>query len=110
MTNFLCVKMQIAQSCPTLCDPMNYPWNSTGQNIGVGNNSLLQEIFPNLESNLGLLHCRPILYELSYKESPLCVVFVGNNFKKWLLLPFLAFTSFSPLFNSNPKGNKIIFN
>ena len=24
------------QSCPTLCDPMDCPWNSPGQNTGVG--------------------------------------------------------------------------
>ena len=41
------------------------PWNSPGQNIDVGNHSLLQEIFPILESNPGLLHCRQILYQLS---------------------------------------------
>ena len=32
-----------SQSCPTLCDS---PWNSTGQNTGVGSLSLLQGIFP----------------------------------------------------------------
>ena len=38
------VKVKVAQSCPTLCDPMNYtsPWNSPGQNTGVGSLSLLQ--------------------------------------------------------------------
>ena len=34
------------------------PWNSPGQNTGVGSLSLLQEIFPNQGSNPGLLHCR----------------------------------------------------
>ena len=32
--------------------------------------SLLQGIFPTQESNPGLLHCRQILYHLSYNESP----------------------------------------
>ena len=32
---------------------------------------LLQGIFPTQESNLGLLHCRQILYRLNYKGSPL---------------------------------------
>ena len=31
---------------------------------------LLQGIFPTQGSNLGLLHCRQILYQLSYKGSP----------------------------------------
>ena len=38
------------------------------QEYWVGNLSLLQGIFPIQESNLGILHCRPILYQLSYKE------------------------------------------
>ena len=31
--------------------------------------SLLQGIFPTQESNQGLLHCRQILYQLSYREA-----------------------------------------
>ena len=46
------------------------PWNSLGQNTGVGSLSLLQRIFPTQESNPNLLHCRQILYQLSHKESP----------------------------------------
>ena len=38
-----------------LCDPMDCPWNSLGQNIGVGSLSLLQGIFPTQELNQGLL-------------------------------------------------------
>ena len=34
------------------------PWNSPGQNTGVGSLSLLQGIFPTQELNLGLLHYR----------------------------------------------------
>ena len=45
------------------------PWNSLGQNTGVGSLSLLQEIFPTRESNPGLPHCRLILYQLSHKGS-----------------------------------------
>ena len=36
------------------------------KNTGVGSLSLLQGIFPTQESNQGLLHCRLILYQLSY--------------------------------------------
>ena len=32
--------------------------------------TLLQGIFPTQGSDPGLLHCRQILYQLSYKESP----------------------------------------
>ena len=40
------------------------------KNTGVGSLSLLQGIFPTQESNQCLLHCRRILYQLSYQESP----------------------------------------
>ena len=82
------------------------PWNSLGQNNGVGSLSLLQGIFPThgsnpgvpdclpaetqgkpkntgvgslfllqrifliQELNQGVLHCRQILYQLSYQGSP----------------------------------------
>ena len=63
------VKVKVAQSCPTLCGPMDYtssPWNSLGQNTGVDSLSLLQGIFPTQGSNPGLPHCRRILYQLRH--------------------------------------------
>ena len=105
----------VAQSCPTLCDLMDYtppgssvlgilqarilkwvtmpsswdlpnpaseprspvlqvdsfPSESPGKpkNTGVGSLSFLQGIFPTQESNWGLLHCRWLLYQLSYQGS-----------------------------------------
>ena len=38
------------------------PWNSPGQNSGVGSLRRLQGIFPTQGMNPGLLHCRQILY------------------------------------------------
>ena len=46
------------------------PWNSPGQNTGVGSLFLLQGIFLTQGSNWGLLHCRWILYQLSYQGIP----------------------------------------
>ena len=46
---------------------LHSPWNSSGQNTGVGNLSLFQGIFPTLGLNPGLLHCRQILYQLNYE-------------------------------------------
>ena len=46
------------------------PWDSLSKRTGVGCHFRLQGIFPTQESNLGLLHCRQILYWLSYEESP----------------------------------------
>ena len=41
------------------------PWNSPGKDTGVGCHSLLQGIFPTQGSNLGLLHCKQILYHVN---------------------------------------------
>ena len=41
------------------------------KNTAVGSLSLLQWIFPTQESNQSLLHCRDILYQLSYQGGPL---------------------------------------
>ena len=55
------------------------PWNSPGQNTGVGSLSFLQGIFPSQGSNAGLPHCRRILYQLSHK---------GNPILEWVAFPF----------------------
>ena len=44
---------------------MESPWDSPGQDTEVGHRSLLQGIFPTQGLNLGLPHCRQILYHLS---------------------------------------------
>ena len=45
------------------------PWNSPGQNAGVGSLSLLQGTFSTQGLNPGLLHCRQNLYQLSQQGS-----------------------------------------
>ena len=45
------------------------PWNSPGQNTGVGSLSHLQGIFPIQGSNPDFPHCRWIFYQLSHKTS-----------------------------------------
>ena len=56
------------------------PWNSPGQNTGVGSLSLLQGIFPTWDLNPGLLYCRQTLYQLSHKGSP--------RILEWVVYPF----------------------
>ena len=43
-------------------------WNSPGKNTGVISHSLLQGIFLIQRLNLGLLHCRQILYHLRHQD------------------------------------------
>ena len=110
--------MQVAQSCPTLCDLMHYtvhgilrarildwvpfpfsrgspemeprfpalqadslPAEPQGKpkNTGVGSLSLLQQIFLTQESNWGLLHCRWILYQLSYQGNLLIILNLSHS-------------------------------
>ena len=47
------------------------PWDFPGKNAGVGCHSILWGIFLAQGLNLGLLHCRQILYWLSHQWSPL---------------------------------------
>ena len=57
------------------------PWDFPGKDIGVGCHFLLQGIFPTQGSKPGPLHCRQILYQLSYKGSPLfAIVRIKTNF------------------------------
>ena len=65
------------------------PWDSLGQNTGLGSLSLLQGIFPTQRSNPGLPHCRQILYQLSHKGSQFCKaiilqlkIVINLNFKR----------------------------
>ena len=58
------------------------PWNSPGQNTGVGSLSLPQGIFPTQGSNIGLLHCRWILHQLSHKGSPRILEWVAYPFSR----------------------------
>ena len=46
------------------------PWDSPGKNAGVSCHFLLLKIFLTQGLNLSLLHCRQILYHLSYREVP----------------------------------------
>ena len=46
------------------------PWDSPGKRTGVGCHALLQGIFLTQGSNLGLLHCRQILYHWATREIP----------------------------------------
>ena len=67
---------EVAQSCPTLCDPMDcsLPGSSVhgifpGKNTGVGWHFLLRRIYPTQGLNPGLPHCRQTLYCLSHQGS-----------------------------------------
>ena len=61
------------------------PWNSPGQNTGVGSLSLLQGFFPTQRSNPGLPRCGRILYQLNHKEI--------SRILDWVAYPFSSGSS-----------------
>ena len=58
------------------------PWNSPGQNTGVGSCFFLQGIFPTEGSNPGLTHWKWILYQLSHQGSWNVLINLTNYFKR----------------------------
>ena len=80
---------EVAQSCLTLCDPMDTrllcPWDFLGKGSGVGCHFLLQGIFPTQGSSPGLPHSRQTLLsseppaKLSTKELMLLNCGVGDD-------------------------------
>ena len=66
------------------------------KNTGVGSTSLLQGNFPTQESNWGLLHCRRILYQLSYLGSQVSGPRLNNEKAMQLLFEFSSFRHQSP--------------
>ena len=77
------------------------PWNFPGKKTRVDCHLLLQGIFLTQELNLGLLHCRQVLYHLSYQQSSLTVPIscvpaeiheLPSNIFRWinLLCPLLV--------------------
>ena len=84
-------KVLVAQSCPTLwtyqaplsmeCSRQEY-WQLLKIQNAVGSHALCQGIFLTQGLNLGLLHCRQMLYCLSYQGS----LFVeGQRADFWIL-------------------------
>ena len=81
-----------SESCSVVSDSLwphwlYSPWNSPGQNTGVGSFSLLQGIFPTQGSNTGLPHCRWILYQVSHQRSPRTL--------EWVAYPFSSGSSWT---------------
>ena len=79
------------------------PWNSPGQNTGMGSLSLLQRIFPTQGLNPGLPHCRHILYQLSHKGSPILAKLQGYFYQLFLNFSLCIYgTSNSRKFSMEP--------
>ena len=73
------------------------------KNTGLNSLSLLQRIFWTQESNWGLLHCRPILYQLSYQGSPSWRQMTNSVVKTFLTNERLE------LLEAKPEQQKVLF-
>ena len=80
------------------------------KNTGVGSLSLLQHILLTQESNWGLLHCRWILYQLSYQRSPLVqnITSVITETLQQLFNWFLCFHCCTSLIHSHTGAHVIL--
>ena len=82
------------------------------KNTGVGSLSLLQWICPTQGSNQGLLHCRWILYQLSYQGSP-CAISQSNflvcpmhcSEDYWISSVAVPFLKYFQTFTHHPRCN-----
>ena len=101
----------VTQSCPTLCDPVDYslPGSSVhggppGKNTGVDCQALLQGIFPTQGQNPGLPHYRQILYHLSHKGSP----DITGSYSSWTRGPVRAWNCTSHNTVHKPKPPQLL--
>ena len=92
---YLYLWSEVAQSCLTLCDPMDSSVHGIFQAIVLECHFLLQGIFPTQGSNPGLLRYRQALYRLvcfifisSYSVLPFHLVYVFQFLYLFLLLLF----------------------
>ena len=79
----------VSGSCSVVSDSLwphglYSPWNSPGQNTGVGSLSLLQGIFLTQGSNPGILHCRWILLPAEPQGKPKNIGVDSLSLLQWI--------------------------
>ena len=101
----------VTQSHLTLCNTMHCSppgplvhGDSPGQNTGVVCHALLQGVFPTEGLNPGLLHCRQILYQLSYQGSLIYVLIYCICLFLSHLLHSIIGSRFIHLIRTDPKA------
>ena len=88
-------------------------WDFPGKGTGVGCHFLLQGILPTQGLNLGLPHCRQMLYILSHQGSPRLTTvyhkFIENKFPDGNEKLIVSYTKAVPPTN-RPSVNKLVEN
>ena len=96
---FNMLESEVAQSCPTLCNPMDTrllcPQDFPGKSTGAGYHFLLQGIFLTQGLNPGLPHCRQTLCHLSHEGSPESTIPVAKTLLGSVFLQLTLCFSFS---------------
>ena len=110
----LAVLRLVAQSCPTLYNPIDcsppgfsIQGDSPGQNTGVGCHALLQGIFLTQGSNPGLLHCRQILYRLSHLGSCIPSNHPGRGLQESESVSLSVVSTVTPWTVEDPAGSSV---
>ena len=115
---------EVAQSCPTLCDPMDCSLpgssmhgDSPGKNTGVSCHALLWGIFSTQGLNPGLPQCRQILSCLSHQGSPRILEWVAYPFsgrssqpRNWTRVSYIAGRLFTSWATREAHSNESTFN
>ena len=97
----------IVHSGESICRLSVLPSHIRGQDLLLTCHFLLQGIFPTQGSNSGLLHCRQILYWLSYKGSPNSIYICVNTlycFSFWLTSLCMIGSSFIHLIRTDSNA------
>ena len=106
----------VAQSCPTLCNSMDYNppgllclWNSPGKNTGVDSHSVLLRIFLTQGLNPSLLHAGRFLTIWAIREAEGPTLWFQPPFGEYLHiphthLPTTILGSKDSLYQSQPPG------
>ena len=83
---------------------MDFP----GKNTGVDCHALLQRIFPTQRLNLSLLHCKWILYHLSYRKDPysLLKIYFNQTMSYILCIYYFIFIMIYYLISISLQNNK----
>ena len=77
-------EVKVTQSCPTLCDPMDYTIHETLQARILEWAAIpFYRGFPTQELNPGLPHCRQILYQLSHQGNQIYDKHTPIKYSTW---------------------------
>ena len=101
MKSLSCVRLFATPWTVAYQAPLCMGFSSTRTRVGC--HFLLQRVFLTQGSNLGLLHCRQMLYCLSHKGSPVYMhssLYLAKSFKVCIIQILFSATSF---FCSNPR-------